>query len=1184
MIILLDTNIKDFLNQNSQAASKPSFETESFYNSVDVLCEGPIEGFVNYQGQTVNYININNPTTIGQGLYYNDTPVIDPKTNLYNFTQSSFLASFGEQTKNCSIFSQAVYEYKTRIYDIPKAIVTDQANNIEEPVPFKPANSNNQTGFELQTFSSLTVQANSLNEKYKKYKNFSTIVSHSVQNKYSENFDFNISLDTLYSIKNNDTTAGPVSFVIEAQNLSTGIDYYLYFNGSFVAKGGAIILPFRIEVEPVDKSINNFPTININVYSVRGSVSSSTDQFRTISLDSVVEYIKYPFSFPYSAVTFNTISSRHFNAIPTRSYDCKLLKIRVPDNYDGEAREYSGNWSGNFNKSLKWTDNPAWIFYDLCTNGRYGMAKGQIDENDLNKWQFLTLSKYCDELVKTNSRTKFTSDLFYFDNDLEYGEEDFNTITFSTSLTESQINERYPVGSVIYLYDVRNELDESIDYNYKKLICSVSLTSGVAKLKLCNDFGPRKILEQDLRGQLFMALTGYLNNNPNQNIENKIKLYILKYFIGDNSLGLPYFSQDTEVSKSHMKKKIFDTSLKVLKGYCVAKHDEYPEFLEPRFSCNVLINSENEGLKTLTDLASIFRGIFYFRNGLLNLTSDVKQKSVYIFTNSNVKQGLFTYASSDLNTSFSVAKVPYLDRNDKFKDKIVYVEDQDLIRKFGIVEKEILSFGVTSRSEAQRIGKWYLATGKLESEIVGFVTGIEATLLQIGNVIRISDSLKNASIIYGKITALDFKNNYLYIDREVDSSSLGKNIKIFSVIDNNPIESDFTVLEVDNLNLRLKITSYPYMSWLVMDKITVSNEGKTLTSGGSVNVFDKKAYTNISFIDNCQISYSSPDAFNDQNVVGLSLINNPTLDETDINYGFQIVGATTSATLSVIQNGTPQSLAPEYQSVVGTDVMRITYDGEYVRYYKNDVLVYGPVARAKGGELHGVVAMKVINAKITNLYFSKYPAPTYGKYSELRSGANFSIYVNDSDSQFDLFKIISINEVSSNEYAISAMRYQEEKFKIIENNEYVDAKQDKLKQIVFSSDNEIEELFTDNEISSSLKIDPINYVDAVATDFDYSFIVENESLNGDYLNNKYEYITINFKNLFDILLIVKGVSNLYGLMCIINRNGKSLTFNVLQNQENLIKIFLGETQQGNVSYKTTVDFYAFDSNYRIINV
>lgn len=1176
MKIYLQTEIANFLNKNSQN-SQTVFETESDYISVDLLSEGPIEGFVNSNGDSVNYIGIGNgySPVLGQGIYYNNVPLVDKKTNFYNFSQASFSTSFGNQFKNSVLYSYALYEYKTKIYDFSYAVI--KKYSIITP------KNRSLPGCDVVTFADNP--NNTDFENYIKYKNYAFVVSHSVQNKYADSFEFNVSIDNLFNLTDNGSvTPGFASLIVNVENLSDNKNYYAFLNCSFVAKGGSIILPFIIQVEDSDRQINKFPDLVLSVYSLRGSVSGSITDNRSISLDSVVENISYPFSFPYSTVVYNSVSSKHFNSIPIRSYDCKLLKIRVPDNYDGEAREYIGNWSGDFSRNLKWTNNPSWIFYDLCTNSRYGMAKGQIKETDLNKWQLLTLSKYCDELVKTNSYTKYSPDIFYFDNSLNVGESNYNCITFSTSLTLTQLQERYPFGSIIYLFDLKNKSDENIDYNYKKLTCSVTLSAGIATLKLCNDFGPRKVIEQDLNGNLYKLLSSYVKDNPDENVEDKIKIFILKFFTGTTNLSLNYKSEDTEISVDYMSRKIFDTSLNVNKGYCVAKHSDYSDYLEPRFSCNVLINNEVEGLKALTDLSSIFRGMFYFKNGLLSLSSDVKQNPVYIFTNSNVKDGLFTYASADLNTSFSVAKVPYLDKYDNFKDKIVYVEDSNLIRKFGIVEKEILSFGITSKSEAQRIGKWYLATGKLESEVVGFSTGLEASLLQIGNVIRISDSLKNASIIYGKITQLDHKNNYIYIDREVSEQCLGKNIKIFSVINDVAVELDFSVIEVDNTNLRLKILSHPYMSWLVMDKIVVSNDGKTLTSIGSVNTFDKKAYTNTSFIENCQISYTSPDAFNDQNVVGLSIIKNPTLDETDINYGFQIVGATTSATLSVIQDGVSIAIPSQYQSVTGKDIMKIAYDGENIRYYKNDTLVYGPVAilsTRKGKQFHGVVAMKVINAKIENLFFSEYPSLNYGKYSDLRSGANFAVYINSDDAKSDLFKIIGINEVSSNEYAISAMRYEEEKFNIIEKNSYVD--QNQQKQIVFSTDNVINEIFNDTEISLAVKLSTVNYVTAAASDYDYSFYIEEEILNDSYLNSQYESMRIDFPFLFSILNN-RGASNVFGIMCVINRNGKTLTFNILKSNQSLIDVFLGETQAGNVISKTTLDFYAFDLNYKIFNV
>jgi hypothetical protein len=473
----------------------------------------------------------------------------------------------------------------------------------------------------------------------------------------------------------------------------------------------------------------------------------------------------------------------------------------------------------------------------------------------------------------------------------------------------------------------------------------------------------------------------------------------------------------------------------------------------------------------------------------------------------------------------------------------------------------------------------------LESEIVGFSTGIEATQLQIGNVIRISDNLKNASMVFGKITELDFKNNYIYIDREVSENCLGKSVKIYSSVDNVVSEFNFSVLEVDNHNLRLKIVSHAYMSWFIVKSIVVEDDGLKLTGGGTGVIFDKKAYTNNSFVDDCQISFSVVSPALHVSVVGLSTINNPKVDQSDINYGFQITGGGT-AVLSILQNNTPQSLIVADNSVKETDVLKITYDGEYVRYYRNQTLVYGPVnvfTTTKGKPLHGVVAMTYSYTVIKNILFSKYPDVIYGKYSNLRSGVNFAIYINEEDSQNDLYKIISINEVSSNEYSFSAMKYEEEKFNIIENNSYVKQNQSKEKQIVFSNDKVINEIFSDSELVTNFKVFPANYEAAVSIDYDYTFYIEKQTLNDDFQNNQFEYAQINFIQLFNILQD-RGAKDVFGIMCIINRNGKKLSFNVLKSNANFITVFLGEIQVGGQTFKTSVDFYAFDSNYKIFNV
>jgi predicted phage tail protein len=89
---------------------------------------------------------------------------------------------------------------------------------------------------------------------------------------------------------------------------------------------------------------------------------------------------------------------------PTRSYDIYGLKIRYPANYNPLTRQYTGAWNGTW--SVGWTDNPAWCFYDLLTNTRYGLGlpAGAVDPW---KWDLYTIAQYCDAVVASGANMVF---------------------------------------------------------------------------------------------------------------------------------------------------------------------------------------------------------------------------------------------------------------------------------------------------------------------------------------------------------------------------------------------------------------------------------------------------------------------------------------------------------------------------------------------------------------------------------------------------------------------------------------------------------------------------------------------------------------------------------------------------------------------------------------------------------
>ena len=128
------------------------------------------------------------------------------------------------------------------------------------------------------------------------------------------------------------------------------------------------------------------------------------------------------------------------------------------------------------------------------------------------------------------------------------------------------------------------------------------------------------------------------------------------------------------------------------------------------------------------------------------------------------------------------------------------------------------------------------------------------------------------------------------------------------------------------------------------------------------------------------------------------------------------------------------------------------------------------------------------------------------------------------------------------------------------------------------------ELFTDVQLGSYTNIESVNYTSISSLSYDYSFLIEQEILNDDFFNAQYESLTVDFISMFNNLISERGVNNVFGIMCIINRNGKSLNFNLLKEDARLVKVFLGESFTGNISAKTSIDLYAFDLNYKIINV
>ena len=339
------------------------------------------------------------------------------------------------------------------------------------------------------------------------------------------------------------------------------------------------------------------------------------------------EIIDNKFSYPNSALMGIKLDAKQFGHVPRRGYEIKGVKVKVPSNYtpyDPNVTQvgdflYDSIWNGTFD--VKWTCNPAWIYYDILTNDRYGLGQF-LDDYNIDKWSLYQIARYCDAV----------------DDDGKY-------------------------------------------------------------------------------------------------------------------VGVPSGFMDGATTK-----------------------------VEPRFACNLYLQGANEAYKVLSDLASIFRGLVYWDQGLVSAIQDSPKLPVFHFTESNVLGGDFTYTGSSKKARHNVVLVTWNDPANGYKQTVEYVEDREGIQRYGMVEKSVIAFGCTSRGQAQRVGKWILYTERLETEGITFSTGFEGAPVRPGDLIKVSDKHR-AGVRYGGriIPAVCSDTSYTsQADCELDTTYTGIGLNDFT--------------------------------------------------------------------------------------------------------------------------------------------------------------------------------------------------------------------------------------------------------------------------------------------------------------------------------------------------------------------------------------------------------------------
>lgn len=471
----------------------------------------------------------------------------------------------------------------------------------------------------------------------------------------------------------------------------------------------------------------------------KGGEVGGLNKRRLLQFSSVVEFIKKPLLYPHSAIIKVLFDSKNFSSLPERSYHARLKKVPVPSNYNPETRVYDGPWDGLFkgqadsessihsisDSDKAWTDNPAWVFFDLLHNPRYGVGKFGLEEENIDKWQLYNISKYCDELVETEYPIETQSEV-----PLIFSKVNNTTIKISSaqfgSVGGAEAGDR---SSVPYLNFVK-DFGDGASFAGKSVALFVDSSSSIKKSVLRSG-------------------------------ETIIRQFRIKSSSKDGST--------VTLSGAEGFLSLFSDGEEV--GAC-ATQINHP-IVEPRFTANLYLTDRSEALGVINNLASIFRGITAYSSGKIMAMQDSFKNPVALFNNSNVSQKGFTYSGPNKDQKSTAVLVRFNNKDNNFLPEVAYEEDTDSMQRLGYQEEEILGLGITSSSQARRMARWALTTMQLEIETVSFECGAEASYLFPGAIFEVSDEIRAGRSKSGRVVSVG--HNSILLDKNmIDEPFVGQ--------------------------------------------------------------------------------------------------------------------------------------------------------------------------------------------------------------------------------------------------------------------------------------------------------------------------------------------------------------------------------------------------------------------------
>jgi len=679
-----------------------------------------------------------------------------------------------------------------------------------------------------------------------------------------------------------------------------------------------IKLPSAFDVSGPEET----PTRRYVKVSKLSTETNSTLVSKSVSLEKVTEIIPVNCSYPFSSMIGTKLDARTFQNIPTRTFDARLKKVKIPSNYypvkdnilETDKRYYTsvvdyenattedkyvykGDWNGTF--KIGWTDNPAWVLYDLLTSNRYGLGQ-YIDQEDINKWDLYKIARFCDSV--------------------------------------------------------------------------------------------------DEEG----------------------------YFVGvpDGRGGL-----------------------------------------EPRYSCNIIFQEGTKVFDSINQIANLFRGSVFYNNNEINFLDDRLRDPTALFSNSNVKDGIFSYTNYKRDEKFNAIEVIYIDKFDNFKTKVEYVEDEEDILQRGMFKKQVNSYGVTSKAMANRIARHLIYQTIKENQSVSFIGGNEVLLCKPGDLIIVEDELKSLKSNFGRVLNVDASAKTVRINETFITGEYTSGITLYSPTGQTTSE-DIDVIA--NLN-RERLTGFVMNANAggVLDDFTGIYKFSGYSDGfnfkDDLYAEQYAVYTGDRTPQN--IIYYSTLATGWVYATGQAFTNNNDYDKWIATSDIKSIS---ELNIQNIQFHYPyDSTSPNYRGSPANNTFFNVFDNSNGELTKT-------IIGAQESEIAFVTTPQIITLSITGAVNQDYGSLLYVDSGDINAnllrfvseGSAYRIQRKNSDDQ--IYKILEIREEAPNEYAVVATKYDSGKFDLIENSVSVEFQSDTFGYGVNDQINDINYVTLDTPVIDSI--------------------------------------------------------------------------------------------------------------------